>query len=235
VLGYIHSIETLGAVDGPGIRTVVFLQGCPMQCIYCHNPDTWDIDGGKAMDTDDIIKKIKRYVPYYKTGGGVTLSGGEPLMQADFTAELLEKCKAIGVNTALDTSGAVFNEGVKKLLSYVDLVILDVKHWNEHTFEKITQYKMDNFNEFLDYCRQIQKPLIIRQVIVKGINENDGDVKKLCNLVEGCNVTKIELLPFHNHGAYKWKELGLEYALSSDCEPSKKEMDKLNKCLDFTS
>ena len=213
--GYIHSIETLGALDGPGIRTVVFMQGCNLRCRYCHNPDTWNIANTPVLTVDELFDKIIRYKEYYGGDGGVTASGGEPLLQAEFLTALFQKLKAAGINTALDTSGSVLNESVKGLLNYVDLVILDVKHTDSAAYENLcgTRGILSAVMAFLEYCAGRKKRVWLRQVIIPGINDTKEQVLELKKLADKYKPEKVELLPYHTMGVSKWEKLGLDYSL----------------------
>lgn len=229
--GRVHSFETLGALDGPGIRTVVFLSGCPMRCAYCHNPDTWQADGGTQMTAQEVYQRIARYRPYFKENGGVTLSGGEPLMQADFAAEIFLLCRADGIHTALDTSGALCTDGVERLLTLTDLVILDVKHTDPGAFYKLTGYPMEHLLSFIQLCKEMQKRLWLRQVIVPGVTDGEKNIRALRQLAQQCGAEKTELLPYHTHGVHKWEKLGLTYPLANAALPDEQLMENLNRIL----
>jgi len=223
MIGYIDSVETMGLVDGPGVRFVVFLKGCKLRCLFCHNPETWTNDNAIKMTSDELIDKIIKYKSYY-TNGGVTFSGGEPLLQKDFLIDILKKCKSNNIHTALDTSG-VGNGYYEEILKYIDLVILDIKHIDYLEYEKITGYKMDEFNKFLSICEKLDKKLWLRQVIIPGINDNIDYIKRLKEYIKNIkNVLKIELLPYHLYGVDKYKRLNIEYKLKET-----KAMD-INKC-----
>ena len=232
--GSIHSMETLSGRDGPGIRTVVFMQGCPLRCQYCHNPDTWEA-GELNTDTETLMKKLNRYKPYYGKDGGITLSGGEPFMQAEFVSKLLRLAKENNINTAVDTSGYFLNEYVKTALNYTDLVLLDIKHTDNIVYKELTGVNISHSLEFLDYLKQIQKPVWIRQVIIPGINDTEEQVKELTHLIKGANIKKVELLPYHTLGVYKWEKLGLDYSLNGMQPPSEATMARLNKLNQFTN
>lgn len=221
ILGNISSIET-GFVDGPGVRCVVYLQGCPFRCLYCHNPETWNAKEQKKLYTpSQVLDKIKRYESYFGEQGGVTFSGGEPLMQPKFLLEVLKLCKAQGYHTALDTAGG--GENFEELLDYVDLVILDVKAVDEKQFKFITNSTMQKFNNFLNIVQQKNIPLWLRQVIVPDINDTQENVLKLKEFAKKLNnVQKIELLPYHDMAKEKYKKLGIKYKLQ-DTKP----MDKI--------
>lgn len=225
ITGRIHSIETLGALDGPGLRTVVFLQGCPLRCAYCHNPDTWDAGGGSEASAEALVGKLKRFKPYFKTDGGVTLSGGEPLLQGDFCAEILSLCKGEGIKTAIDTSGFTFH---KQAVDAADLIILDIKHTDPDKYKSLTGADIKNSLEFLEYCKSVKKPLWIRQVILTGINDNKDDIKQLAKLLIGANLKKAELLPYHKMGVEKWERLGMCYTLKGMESPPDEKMRELS-------
>ncbi|MEN6642503.1 MAG: pyruvate formate-lyase-activating protein [Armatimonadia bacterium] len=209
----IHSIETLGALDGPGLRTVVFFSGCPLRCAYCHNPDTWAAQGTE-MTADDIIARVQRSRPYFGRDGGVTLSGGEPLAQPQFVAELLRRCQDVGIHTAVDTSGACLNDAVKEALQHADLVILDLKHTDPAQYHALTGGSLEQPLAFLDYVRQQRIPLWVRQVIVPGLNDTEEQVLALAALLRDVpSLQRVELLPYHTMGLEKWQELGLRSPL----------------------
>ncbi len=227
--GRIHSIETMAAVDGPGLRFAVFFQGCPQRCIYCHNPDTWNVLGGQEMTAEEIVRKAVRYRSYFGETGGVTVTGGEPFMQSEFLTELLKKCKEENIHTAVDTCGFYLDDKVKEALSYTDLVMLDIKHTNKESFEKITKQDIARPLAFLDYMKEIQKPLWIRQVIVPTLTDSEEQILDLLKLIEGANVKKIELLPYHTLGTSKWEELGLTYELPDTPPPTEEIMARLRE------
>ncbi len=229
--GYVHSFETLGALDGPGIRTVVFLSGCPMRCAYCHNPDTWQYDGGTKMSAEEVVQKVKRYKTYFGKEGGITLSGGEPLMQTRFAAKIFGLCHREGISTTLDTSGAVIGETTELLLQQTDLVILDVKHTDAEHFRALTQYPMENMLAFAELCVRLNKRLWIRQVTVPHITDSEENILKLRSLAEKYHAERVELLPYHEHGVFKWDKLGIPYSLSNTKPPEKSVMQHLNRIL----
>ncbi len=229
--GRIHSIETMAAVDGPGIRFAVFFQGCPQRCIYCHNPDTWDFAGGIEMTADEIIQKAVRYKAYFGDEGGVTLSGGEPFGQADFALELLKKCKEENLHTAVDTCGFYLNDTVCQTLNYTDLVMLDIKHTSPDKFKEITKQDIFRTLEFLDYMKEIQKPLWIRQVILPTFTDSEEQMYSLLHMIDGANVEKIELLPYHTLGTSKWAELGIKYEIPEISPPSNETMNMLRNII----
>lgn len=230
--GRIYSIETLGALDGPGIRTVIFMQGCPFKCAYCHNPDSWPKKGGIEYTITQLITKIKRYVPYYKEHGGVTISGGEPLAQAQFTQVLLKVCKECGISTTLDTSAALFNSQIKELLSYVDLVIADVKGLDDKSFKKACGGNFQTWQKFMDYCTRIQKRVWLRYVVINGQNDSEEHILKLAELAARYpNVQKCQLLPYHHEGCSKWQALGWQYTCKEEQVPSEERMLYLRSLL----
>lgn len=225
----IHSIETFGAVDGPGIRFVVFMQGCPMRCLYCHNPDSWAIANGQEMSADNLLTEILKYKNYYGKDGGVTLSGGEPLLQLDFAIQLFEKLKSHNINTCIDTSGIVYNTSVEtdvkidKLLSLTDLVLLDIKHIEDKNHQSLTGKSNKNILNFARYLNRKNIPMWIRYVLVPGYTDNEEDIKNLRRFLDTLdNIKKIEVLPYHSMGAAKYEKLKLDYKLK-DVEPPTKD------------
>lgn len=231
-MGRVHSVETMGALDGPGLRMVVFLSGCPLRCRFCHNPDTWNIFSGREVQSDEILKKALRFLPYFGKTGGVTLSGGEPFMQAGFALEILQKCKENGIHTAVDTSGFYLTQTVKRALEFTDLVLLDIKHTSPTEYKRLTGMDISASLGFLDYMKQIQKPLWIRQVIVPGITDSPQQVEAMLNLVSGANVLKVELLPYHTMGVEKWAKLGYDYPLAGVLPPPDETMRSLRALVD---
>lgn len=215
VMGNIHSYESMGTVDGPGLRYVVFLQGCPLRCKFCHNPDTWNMTEKKIQESaQDTLKKIKRYKTYFGKKGGVTVTGGEPLVQADFVLELFKLCKQEGIHTALDTSGYIFNEKVKEILKYTDLVLLDIKCIDKDIYRDLTKVELDNTLKFAEYLKEIGKATWIRHVVVPGITDNDELLEETAQYISTLdNVEMVEILPYHTLGEFKYKELGMKYAL----------------------
>ena len=231
ILGNISSIESMGLVDGPGIRYIVFLQGCELRCLYCHNPETWDKDKEcQRMTPEELVKKIVRFKSYFGRTGGVTFSGGEPLLQPKFLLECLKLCKKEGINTALDTAGVGFGD-YDEILLLTDLVILDLKAVSEEDYKKITGQPMIRFKKFLADCQRLNKKLWIRQVIVPGINDNEENVKKIKDFVTQLrNVEKVELLPYKTIGVHKYEDLKIKYRLEGvpDMDEGKcKELEKL--------
>lgn len=234
--GYIHSIESMGLVDGPGIRFVVFFQGCRLRCSFCHNPDTWEFCEGAKYTSDELMAKILRYKPYFeRSGGGVTFSGGDPLCQYEFLLEMIKKCKENGIHTAIDTSG-VGHSDCRELLSLADLIMLDIKHINPNEYKQITGVEMSAFENFLAQVKEIRPDIWLRAVIIPTINDNFDYITELWHLAKSIpRVQKIELLPYHTLGVNKYEKLGLEYPLGDlppmDKEQVRKWQDMLNKIL----
>lgn len=226
ILGDISSIETMGLVDGPGIRYVVFLQGCPLRCLYCHNPETWaNKHGNIRMTPEELVEKISRYKNYFGSDGGVTFSGGEPLVQNEFLIECLKLCKKEKIHTAIDTAGGV-SDGYNEILDLVDLVIFDIKAYKDDLYQKITGRKIDNSLKFLYTCQQKNKKMWLRTVIVPKINDDKEFILGLKNFIKDLkNIQKVELLPYHTYGIHKYKELNLEYKLDG---VSDMDIDKCN-------
>lgn len=231
MLGNISSFETMGLVDGPGVRFVVFLQGCPLRCAYCHNPEMWNPKEEKIqMTPEELVKKIKRYRVYFKDGGGVTISGGEPLLQAKFVTEVFKLCKQEGIHTCLDTSG--YGDDYDELLDYCDLIILDVKELNPDKYKNLVGKEIDKFSKFLKACQEKNKKMWFRQVIVPGYNDTKESVLALKEFADKfSNIEKIELLPYHTMAIKKYKELGIPYRLSEVPAMDKKKCKDLEKYL----
>lgn len=232
IKGKINSIETMGLVDGPGIRFVVFLQGCPLRCLYCHNPETWDPNSYQIqLSPEELVEKIKRYRNYFGEDGGVTFSGGEPLLQADFLLECLKLCRKEHIHTAIDTAGSV--SGYEKILDYVDLVILDIKSYREVEYKKLTKRSIMNFLKFLYTCQNKNKKMWLRTVIVPGINDTKEYVLGLKNFISGLkNIDKVELLPYQTLGVSKYQKLGLSYELENISAMDVEKCQKLQKILE---
>lgn len=228
--GRINSIQTLGTLDGPGVRFVVFMQGCPLRCGYCHNPDTWDINGGIEMSVAELLEKIKRYREYFGKDGGVTVSGGEPLLQADFVRELFELCKKEGIHTALDTSGCLWNEDVEKLLSVTDLCMLDYKMTNEDDYREFTGCKKSAVDFFLGELQERNVDTWFRHVVVKGINDTAESIKKLYGVASAHScVKKVELLKFRKLCAPKYENLGIKFRFGDIEETTDQDIAELQK------
>lgn len=225
VSGNIHSLESCGTVDGPGIRFVVFTQGCPLRCKYCHNPDSWTADTNKKMSVSEILEKYDGVKEFCK--GGITVTGGEPLLQMDFVTNLFEKAKNRGIHTALDTSGVLFNkkntEKIDKLLKYTDLVLLDIKHIDNDEHKKLTGLPNANILDFAKYLSEIEKPMWIRHVVVPEVTYNEKYLKELgVFLADLKNIKALDVLPYHNMAVPKYENLGIEYPLA-DVPPLTKE------------
>ena len=233
-IGRVHSIETLGTVDGPGIRIVVFMQGCPLRCLYCHNPDTWDASKGKEYTVTELFNEIKKYKSYMESsGGGVTFSGGDPLLQAKFIGKVAKLCKENEIPVAIDTSGYVLNDSVKELLLYTDLVLLDIKSFDPTTYQKVTGGRLEPTLKMLNYLNENKIKVWIRFVLVPGLTDDMASIKELSDYLDGYpNVEKIELLPFHKMGEYKWKELGISYQLANTMEPEHELINKVKEILE---
>lgn len=214
--GRIHSIETFGTVDGPGIRFVIFMQGCALKCKYCHNRDTWDTTGGTYYSVPDLVNRIKKYEDYIKiSNGGVTVTGGEPLLQPKFVIALFTELKKLGIHTALDTSGMFpLTDEIKQVLSLTDLVLLDIKHINDEKCKELVGFSNKLELEFAKYLSDNNIPIWIRQVIIPGITDDEKDLRDLRDLINSLKtVTKVELHPYHSMGVFKWEKLGYEYPL----------------------
>lgn len=224
-MGRIHSIQTMGLVDGPGIRSVVFFQGCNLRCSYCHNPDTWVMNSGQEISALELLNKLKRYKPYYdRSGGGVTFSGGEPLLQPAFLLELLQGCREQGIHTALDTAGMGLGD-YQDILALTDLVILDLKHSNPVGFKELTGADIADLQEFISALNRSQARVWVRHVVVLGITDGKEHLTQLKSLIATIDrVDKIELLPFHQMGEYKYQDLG-KYLLK-DVQPHTEEQFK---------
>lgn len=220
----IHSIETFGTVDGPGIRFVTFFQGCNLECKYCHNRDTWNINEGNYISVDELFDNILKYKSYIMPNGGFTASGGEPLLQPYFLISLFKKLKEANIHTAIDTSGMVeITDTIKELLSLTDLVLLDIKHINPEKAKQLIGFDNKKELEFAKYLSDNNIPVWIRQVIIPGATDAKEDLLELKNFINSLNnVKKIELLPYHNLGKHKWEQLGLDYALK-DVRPANAE------------
>ena len=228
--GYIHSFQSLGASDGPGVRFVVFLTGCPLRCGYCHNPDTWEIKEGTLYDAEEIVKKALRYRAYYGKDGGITVSGGEPLCQAEFVTEIFKTAKEFGLNTALDTSGCIMSDEVLKLLDFCDTVILDCKMANTEDYKKYTLCDKEKVDAFLEILDKKQINTWIRRVIVTGINDDEKSTKQLFNLEKEYScIKKTELLPFKKLCIEKYREKNIPFPFESYPETSKSVIESLYK------
>lgn len=229
--GYIHSTESFGSVDGPGVRFVIFMAGCPMRCLYCHNPDTWNINVGEKTEASELVEKAMRYKAYWKDGGGITVSGGEPLMQMEFVTELFTIAKKQGINTCLDTSGVTFSRDKLKefdaLMEVCDLVMLDIKHIDSAEHKKLTGHENENILDFLDYLSEKNVDVWIRHVIVPGITLNDEYLAKLGQHIgKYKNIKLVDTLPYHSMARHKYEELGIEYPLGDTPEATREEAQR---------
>ncbi len=232
----VHSIESFGTVDGPGIRFVLFLQGCNLKCKYCHNRDTWDINGGEYKSIDEIIEKINHYKNYIlPSGGGVTVTGGEPLLQVKFLIELFKKLKQEGIHTCIDTSGMLnITDDVKEVLKYTDLVLLDIKHIDDEKCKNLVGTSNKKELQFAKYLSDNNIKMWIRQVLVPGYTDDEKDLIKLKNFINTLNtVEKIQILPYHSMGKYKWEKLGQKYELEDIREATQVDVDRAKKILEI--
>ena len=227
MIGHIHSTESFGAADGPGVRFIVFMQGCHMRCRYCHNPDTWKMDGGDEVTADEILKRALRFKPYWGKDGGITISGGEPLLQIDFVIELFKKAKELGINTCIDTAGNPFTKEepffskFEELMKYTDLLLLDLKEINPARHKDLTGFDNSNIIEMAKYLSEINKPVWIRHVLVPEHSDFDEDLDALGDFIDTLsNVDRVEILPYHTLGKFKWENLGIPYTLESIAPPS---------------
>lgn len=225
--GFIHSIESFGTKDGPGIRLVVFMQGCPLRCLYCHNPDTWILKDAKHTVTPaELFEEYRKVKGFVK--GGITLSGGEPLMQPDFLLEFLKLCKEEGVHTAIDTSGFIFNDKIKELLNWVDLVLLDIKHFNPTKYQALTSKKLAPTLQFAEYLKEKNIATWIRYVLLPGYTDHIEDIEALADYLSSFqNIKQVSVLPFHQLGSSKWAELGLDYHLKDAVSPTEEQRNQV--------
>ena len=232
IKGNISSFDTMGLVDGPGIRFVVFLQGCQLRCKYCHNPETWNFNEKKIeLTPKELVDKVLKYKNYYGKDGGVTFSGGEPLLQPDFLIECLKLCKKNDIHSCLDTAGHGIGKE-EEILKLVDLVILDIKATNNSLFKDLTGQNMDKTQKFLDLCKKLNKKIWIRQVIVPGINDTEESVLSLKEFLRNYNnIEKIELLPYKTIGVHKYQDLKIPYRLNGVPEMDEGICKKLNELL----
>lgn len=222
----VHSIESMGTFDGPGIRLVIFLQGCNFRCLYCANPDTITSKGGKMMEIDAIVEMAKKQRPFFGTKGGVTISGGEPLLQAKSLIKLFEKLKAEGLHTCIDTNGAFFGDDVKKLLEYTDLVLLDVKHYSSEQHRYITQQGNEKTLELADYLFERNIPVWLRYVLVPNLTDGENAIHQLGKRFSSHkNIQKLEIQPYHKLGVHKYTHLGMEYKLSETPENTPQQLE----------
>lgn len=241
IKGYVHSIESFGSVDGPGVRFVVFLSGCKMRCQFCHNPDTWKLKSGTEYTADELLKKAMAYRPYWKNKGGITVSGGEPLLQIDFLLEFFKKAKDNGINTALDTSGNPFTEEEPfyskfvELMQYTDLVLLDIKHIDNDRHRALTGHSNKNILQMAMILSDMKKPVWIRHVLVPGISDRDEYLEALAEFIDILkNVERVEVLPYHTLGVFKWESLGIKYPLVGITPPTKERVENAKRILNAT-
>ena len=248
-LGRINKIETFGSVDGPGIRFVVFMQGCPMRCKFCHNPETWDFKGKDIggvepfdISPEDLLQKALRYKPYWGKDGGITVSGGEPLAQLDFMIEFFECAKNAGVHTCIDTSGVSFRhadaafEKFERLMCVTDLLLVDIKHIDEAAHKELTGHGNENILDFFRYLDEIKKPIWIRHVLVPGISDNDEALARTRDFIRTLgNVERVEVLPYHAFALGKYDELGIDYVLKDTQSPTAERVENANRILETAS
>lgn len=239
---FVHSFETFGSVDGPGIRFVVFLQGCKMRCLYCHNPDTWKQNVGDEFTVEQILNRALRYRTYWGEDGGITCSGGEPLLQMDFMIEFFKALKAEGIHTTIDTAAGPFTREepffskFKELMEYTDLVMLDLKHIDNDKHIALTHVPNTNILDCARFLDEIGKDVWIRHVLVPGYTDNDADLEKLHEFVATLkNVKRVEVLPYHSFGAFKWDEMGIPYKLKEVDAPSIESVEHAKKILHVQS
>ena len=236
--GYVHSLESFGSVDGPGVRFVIFLSGCAMRCQFCHNPDTWKLSAGTLYTAEELIKRALKYRAYWGSKGGITVSGGEPLLQLDFLLELFQKAKEAGIHTALDTSGNPFTREEpffskwKKLMEVTDLVLLDIKHIDEEQHKLLTGQSNHNILDMAGELSDMGKPVWIRHVLVPERNDTDAYLNRLAEFLHTLrNVERVEVLPYHTMGIYKWENLGLSYPLKGIAPPAKERVEHAKRIL----
>lgn len=232
----IHSFETFGTVDGPGIRFVVFMQGCHLRCKYCHNRDTWDINSGEIIEVKELIDKIEKYSTYFKaSNGGVTVSGGEPLLQADFLITLFKELKKSGIHTAIDTSGMVdITDKIRELILLADLFLLDIKHMNSEKCKELVGFSNEKELEFARYLNSINKPIWIRQVLIPGITDEKEDLLKLKEFIKSLsNIEKVEILKYHDMGKFKWEQMRYKYDLEDIPNATDEDVNRVKEILEI--
>ena len=239
VKGRIHSIESFGSVDGPGTRFIIFVQGCSLRCLYCHNADTWNLAGGQEKTADELLNQAERYRPYWGPEGGITVSGGEPLLQLDFLLELFQKAKARGIGTCIDTAGQPFTREepffgkFQPLMELTDILLMDIKHIDPAAHKKLTGKDNANIVDLFHYLAEIGKPIWVRQVLVPGYTDGEADLRKTREFIASLpNVQKVEVLPYHSMGQYKWETLGLPYVLKDVKPPTPEQTEWAQKILD---
>ena len=233
IKGRVHSIQSMGTLDGPGVRFVVFLQGCNLRCKCCHNPDTWECIGGTEYTAEDIVRRAERFREYFGDEGGITLSGGEPLLQTDFAREVFEICHERGINTCLDTSGSIINDSVLKLLEVTDRVLLDIKYTDDGSYRENVGCSMDKPVEFLKLLDERGIPTTVRQVIIPTVNDREENILALRDIVSAHTcIDKTELLPFRKICQVKYDNMGIEFPFAHIPEPTKEKMTELQKMLE---
>ena len=232
IKGRVHSFQSLGTVDGPGVRFVVFLQGCNLRCKCCHNPDTWSFSGGTEYSPEEIVRRAVRYREYFGDTGGITLSGGEPLCQADFACEIFRLSHEEGINTCLDTSGSIMNDSVRSLLSVTDRVLLDIKYTEDGLYKENVGCGLFPVLDFLDYLNEKNIPTTLRQVMIPSLNDSDANILELKSIAgkHPC-IDKVELLPFRKICMTKYENMNIDFPFAHISEPSGDQMKKLNKIL----
>ncbi len=240
--GYVHSLESFGSVDGPGVRYVIFMQGCHMRCQFCHNPDTWKMAEGQEYTADELLEKALRYKSYWGEKGGITVSGGEPLLQIDFLIEFFKKAKAKNVHTVLDTAGNPFTREepffgkFQELIEVTELILLDIKEMDQEKHRILTGVKNENIIDMAKYLSEIGKPVWIRHVLVPERSDYDEDLKTLATFLKTLtNVQRVEVLPYHTMGTFKWEQLGIPYSLEGILPPSKERIENACEILEVES
>ena len=236
--GFVHSVESFGSVDGPGIRFLIFLQGCPMRCQFCHNPDSWKTGIGEERTADELLDQAERFRAYWGDNGGITVSGGEALLQIDFLLELFEKAKQRGIGTCLDTSAQLFTrkspffEKFERLMELTDTVLLDIKHIDDEEHRKLTRHSNANILDCARYLSEIDKPVWIRHVLIPGITDKDEHLVRLRDFLSTLhNIERIEVLPYHTLGVYKYEKLGIDYPLKDVQPPAAERVANANDIL----
>lgn len=236
--GFVHSVESFGSVDGPGIRFLIFLQGCPMRCQFCHNPDSWKTGIGEERTADELLDQAERFRAYWGNNGGITVSGGEALLQIDFLLELFEKAKQRGIGTCLDTSAQLFTrkspffEKFERLMELTDTVLLDIKHIDDEEHRKLTRHSNANILDCARYLSEIDKPVWIRHVLIPGITDKDEYLVRLREFLSTLhNIERIEVLPYHTLGVYKYEKLGIDYPLKDVQPPAAERVANANDIL----
>ena len=228
--GNIHSFQSLGTLDGPGVRFVVFFQGCNLRCGCCHNPDTWEIDKGQEYTPEEVIQKAVRFKEYFGETGGITLSGGEPLLQSEFAKEIFILAHENGINTCLDTSGSILNDSVRELLSHTDRVLLDIKYTSEEDYRSYVGCDLERVLHFLGYLTESNIPTTVRQVIIPSLNDNEANLNRLSAIVKSHKtIDKVELLPFKKICQTKYDNMGIVFPFKDFATPTKGEMAVLEK------